>query len=191
MRRTRLEQLLFLALLAGVAVFLVVAAASDPEGSDVPASTVASSTTATTTTATPQTTQAPATPLRSGTLTATLGGIQVVPATSASGRQRQRVRVVVGVRVTNSAESSVAIRDVFRLAYSGRSVAPDRGASGEIRALDLNRALEEREEREGELRFELAGEDTAALRRSGRARIEFTAPRGRSAAARVTVAFPR
>ncbi|WP_205696675.1 hypothetical protein [Conexibacter sp. SYSU D00693] len=114
--------------------------------------------------------------LRSGPLVASLRGAALIPATSASGRARDRLRVVVRVRLRNAGTAPVEVADTFRLAFSGRQLRPDPGAQGQAGVVSLRSPLSPAGMREGELRFELSGATSRALTDGGRARVELTAP---------------
>ena len=157
-----LERVAFV-LLLGVVAALLVASTRIGDDADAPP---------------PQTAATPQDVLRSGPLTARVAQTAVVPATSAAGRRRDRVRVVVAVALTNASSSSVSARRALRLEYSGRTVFPDPSAK-DARVLDVKTPLAANATRQGELRFELAGEDTRVLRNRGDARLILVAPGAR------------
>lgn len=129
---------------------------------------------------TPPTAAAPGRPevLRSAGLTAAISDSAVIPASSAAGRRRDRVRVALAVTLTNSSSKEVSARRALRLEYSGRVLQPDRAATGP-QVLDLRTPVEPGATRRGEVRFELSGADTRALRNRADARVILVAPAGR------------
>ncbi|HYF24312.1 MAG TPA: hypothetical protein VD931_01095 [Baekduia sp.] len=181
-RRRLLERLAFAGLLVAVVAIFLIAAASDP-GGDEDAVLPAPRTTVT------QPLEAP--DATSGPLDVLAGRSAVRAATSASGRRRDRVRVTVPVELRNTGTRPLALGRAFALRFAGRRVPADRAAGGRNGVLDLDRPLSGGGRREGDLRFELAGAQTRALRRRRVADLEVrsgTAPRD---TVRVRVRVPR
>ncbi len=127
---------------------------------------------------------------RSGALEAVAGDALVVAARSESGRRRDRVRVAVPVRLRNNGARPVSPRRALRLSFAGRAVRPDPRAEGAPGVLALTTPLPAGGARTGELRFELAGADTEALRAARGARLVVTAPGDESSSAPVRVDVP-
>lgn len=93
------------------------------------------------------------------------------PATSASGRARNRARMSVRLRATNGTDRALSLRNAV-LVVDGREVGPDpRAARVSQSAARLLRPIRAGRRATGELRFEVAGGTTSSLRRERRARL--------------------
>ena len=157
MGRVHLERAVFALLVLALGGLLAVAALEADDGEVSATSTV------------------PTTP-STGSIQVAVERPTVTAAASASGRRRDRVRVTVPVRLRNIGVESVSLRDAVTLRFGSRRIEPDREAEDDRRVLDLSRRLPSGETRAGEIRFELAGAETRALRSAGRARLVVRAP---------------
>jgi len=93
------------------------------------------------------------------------------PAVSASGRARDRARLSVRLRATNDTDRAITLRNAV-LVVEGQEVRPDPDAGRVSRlAARLLRPIGAGRRATGELRFEVAGDTTSALRRERRARL--------------------
>lgn len=167
-------------LVGAIAGVGIAALTSGPDLPDVQASSPPARTTqATRTTPTTPSTTTPARPtlptLRSGSLTAAITGVELVPATSDSGQSRDRARVVVDVEVRNDGQEALTPADVFRL-WSDDTFSPDPASQGEPGVLDTATPLPPGESRSGELRFELAGAATTRATNTGEVRLVLQVP---------------
>jgi hypothetical protein len=105
---------------------------------------------------------------------------QLVRATTASGRQRNRSRLTLRLQVANRGSTAAlgsGSRDAVVLVAGSRTVRADRAALREEGAFPLERPLAEGVERTGELRFELAGDATDAVS-AGRSTLRIPAGPG-------------